>query len=166
MLGRPHSPCQTFGKNSTQGLEPMPRHLTVPSSANVMRLLIPCLVPGALVACRDTTEPTFTKRVPKLAASHEAVLGTFSAPIPGTNEEGNALVSTGIEIPDGVEVRVTVSGFLRYSDNPGWPPACPPRGPVPDGLNPLGPIGFPDPPDGGGAFPSGHAAQVSLRGEV
>lgn len=80
---------------------------------------------------------------PGLSASH-AVLGTFSAPTPPHNEQGISWGPTGIMIPDGVEVRVTMTGFSQFSPNPNraacssTPPVSPPLG-----LTSIGPSGYP-----------------------
>jgi len=54
-------------------------------------------------------------------------------------------ISTGIDIPEGAEVTVTVSGLLHYSLNQNRP-LCSPQPPVqpPGGLTDVGPAGFPE----------------------
>jgi len=54
-------------------------------------------------------------------------------------------ISTGIDIPEGAEVTVTVSGWLHYSLNQNRP-LCSPQPPVqpPGGLTDVGPAGFPE----------------------
>jgi hypothetical protein len=72
------------------------------------------------------------------------VLGTFAPPIPTGNEEGFPWTPTGITIPEGVQVTITISGYLHYDLNPDRldcsevPPVNPPWG-----LTTVGPSGYP-----------------------
>src|SRR5437867_5874696 len=93
-----------------------------------------------LAACRSDD---YLGPAPRLSASH-MVLGTSTVPPPVHNEVGIDPVSTGIDIPEGAEVTVTVSGLLHYSLNQNRPP-CSPQPPVqPPGLTDVGPAGFPE----------------------
>ena len=94
-----------------------------------------------LAACRSDD---YLGPAPRLSASH-MVLGTSTVPPPVHNEVGIDPVSTGIDIPEGAEVTVTVSGLLHYSLNQNRPP-CSPQPPVqpPGGLTDVGPAGFPE----------------------
>lgn len=130
------------------------------TSPHLPTFVIALLATAVLHACRsDERLLAPAARIPGLTAQHQPPLGTFSAPIPPSNETGNNPVSTGIFVPQGVEVTVTVSGYLHYSPNPGRA-ACSSSPPVelPGGFNPVGPIGFPNTP---GYIYTGHGAFLS-----
>jgi hypothetical protein len=72
-------------------------------------------------------------------------------------------VSTGITIPAGAEVIVTVSGFLHYSPNPGrLQCSSQPPGPPPGGLTEVGPVGFPQELYPGWIY-TGHGVLASIQ---
>ena|SRR5437867_3608060 len=52
-----------------------------------------------------------------------AELGTYTLPTPPNNNVAYPEVNTGIALPAGMYVRVTVHGKLTFTPNPDWP-AC------------------------------------------
>jgi hypothetical protein len=55
---------------------------------------------------------------PGISANHLPPSPPFSVPIPAHNMDFTDWTSTGIEVPAGVQVIVTVSGTLNYTLNP------------------------------------------------
>src|SRR5216117_238949 len=119
------------------------RETTAVNRPSLDLLALATVLAGAadLAACRSDD---YLGPAPRLSASH-MVLGTSTVPPPVQNEVGIDPVSTGIDIPEGAEVTVTVSGLLHYSLNQNRPP-CSPQPPVqpPGGLTDVGPAGFPE----------------------
>ena len=70
------------------------------------------------------------------------IFGTFTLSTPANNNVVTPTVNTGITLPPVVPVKVTVSGTLRFDENPGFQP-CALNPPVTlPGSNPVGPAGF------------------------
>src|SRR5438067_1372980 len=119
------------------------RETTAVKRPSLDLLALATVLAGAadLAACRSDG---YLGPAPRLSASH-MVLGTSTVPPPVHNEVGIDPVSTGIDIPEGAGVTVTVSGLLHYSLNQNRPP-CSPQPPVqpPGGLTDVGPAGFPE----------------------
>ncbi len=111
------------------------------------RAFVVVMLGGILAAaCRPDSDP-LGPRAPEVIDSPNhrvlAVLGTFSPPVPSDNEHGIAAMSTGIEVPAGMQVIVTVSGFIHANLNPDRA-SCGSGVPVtpPGGLFDVGPGGW------------------------
>src|SRR5213593_3984458 len=111
------------------------RETTAVKRPSLDLLALATVLAGAadLAACRSDD---YLGPAPRLSASH-MVLGTSTVPPPVHNEVGIDPISTGIDIPEGAEVTVTVSGLLHYSLNQNGP-LCSPQPPV------QPPAGFPE----------------------
>lgn len=101
---------------------------------------------GVLYGCRNDRIAGPAPQVPPVRAQTATLLGTYVIPPtdPANNETGLPRTATGIVIPPGWLVRVTVTGMLHFSVNSerlvcsSQPPVTPPGG-----LYDVGPYGFP-----------------------
>jgi len=129
------------------------------------RLLL--LLAGTLVACVTDDRmlaPSARKPAPQLSADAVAsgVLGSYTLHPPSNHVFGMGPTNTGIPLPLGVAVRVTVSGKMKFTLNPEWLICSHGQLPSPLSLESVGPWGFPPAGDFGVHVGEGGATGIQL----
>jgi len=108
-----------------------------PRSA-ILGLFTACVV----AACADSSQLVApARKAASFSVTDAGVLGTFTLSPPANHVDGTPQTSTGITLPSGVPVRVTVSGKMDFTPNPAWLTCFGPYPPL--SLTSVGPSGFP-----------------------
>jgi len=115
----------------------MTRRLVVPL---IVFLTVSCDEPSRLGTPQQQA-PQFVSLASSSASG--GTLGTFTLDPPDNSVNGMPQTNTGITLPLGVMVRVTVSGRMTFDPNPAWPPCFGSNQYPPLSLTSVGPSGFP-----------------------
>jgi hypothetical protein len=132
----------------------------------IMRRLVAPLLVCFTVCCNDPSRLGVPQEhAPQLASLVSAnasggVLGTFTLNPPDNSVNGMPQTNTGIQLPLGVAVRVTVSGRMSFSPNPAWPACFGQNLYPPLSLTSVGPSGFPPAADFSVQVGEGSAAGI------